>query len=258
MPTLKETNFFSGPPNGVPYAAGAKRIKCLSDYERLFDPAIPARGEASPNYTAYPLRPGVPERVKKVIPNARLIYLVRDPVIRTVSHYHHRVSTEGEHRSLEEALSDLSDLYSPYICSSFYALQLEQYLHHFHNDQIMVVDQADLHANRQVTLRDIFLFLSVDDSFVSSRFDDEINTRDDRRTYSRFFVLMRRVQATPLQRLPRGLRITMRKTLEGLVSKPLEVPHLSEDLRSRLRELFADDVNRLRSLTGKTFSSWSV
>ena len=258
MPTMKETNFFSGPPKGVPYATGAKRIKRLAEYERLFDPEIVARGETSPNYAAHPLRPDVPKRIKDIIPDVKLIYSVRDPVARTVSHYHHRVSTEGERRSLEEALGDLSNIESPYICASFYALQLEQYLKYFHQDQIMVIDQADLYAQREETLREIFAFLSIDPNFISPHFDDEINTKSDRRTYSRGIILVRLARATPIQRLPRRVRVAMRDAFEGLVSKPLAVPSLDNELRLRLQELYVDDVSRLRELTGKTFSTWSI
>jgi hypothetical protein len=258
MPAMKETDFFSGPPNGVPYATGAKRIKRLDEYEKLFDPAITARGEASPNYTVHPLRPGVPEAIKKIIPGVKLIYIVRDPVTRTVSHYHHYVSTMGERRSLEDALGDLADLNSPYVCASFYALQLEQYLLHFRKEQIIVVDQADLHTKRQATLREIFAFLSVDDTFVSPRFDEEVNTRNDRRTYSKAIILIRLARATPLQKLPQGFRVTMRNVLEKLVSKPLKTPILDDTLRIKLQELYKEDAQRLRALTGKTFPTWSV
>jgi Sulfotransferase domain len=258
MPPMKETNFFSGPPNGFPYATGAKRIKRLDEYEKLFDPAIRARGEASPNYTAHPLRPGTPARIKEVIPDAKLIYIVRDPVVRTVSHYHHRVSTEGERRSLQEALGDLSDLRSPYLSPSFYALQLDQYLQHFSRERIMVIDQADLLAKREATLREVFKFLSVDDSFVSPKFDEEVNTSEERRTYSKFIVLIRLAQASPLQRLPRGFRLSMRHAVERVISRPLEPPPLDDGLRLRLQELYADDVARLRKITGKAFSTWSI
>jgi hypothetical protein len=258
MPTMKETDFFSGPANGFPYATGAKRIESLSEYEKLFDPTIKARGEASPNYTAYPRRPGTPERIKEIIPNAKLVYLVRDPVARTVSHYHHRVSTEGERRSLREALSDLADPYSPYLCPSFYALQLEQYLRHFRQDQVLIIDQADLFSRREATLREIFNFLSVDDSFISPRFEEEVNTGRERRTYSRFIILLRYAQASPLQRLPRKFRLAMRHAVERIVSQPLEPPKLDDDLRLKLQELYTSDTARLRQLTGKAFSTWSI
>jgi hypothetical protein len=258
MPAMKETDFFSGPPNGFPYATGAKRIERLDEYERLFDPAFEARGEASPNYTSHPRRPGTPERIKEVIPDAKLIYLVRDPVARTLSHYHHRVSTEGERRSLREALGDFSDPYSLYTCPSFYAMQLEQYLRYFRQDQIVVIDQADLLADRQAMLRNIFTFLSVDGSFISPRFNEEVNTGKDRRTYSNFIILVRRAQASPLQRLPRSFRLAMRHAVERVVSRPLEAPALDDDLRLRLQELYVADVARLRQLTGQTFPTWSI
>jgi hypothetical protein len=233
MSSIKETNFFSGPPNGIPYTSGVKRIGNLDEYEALFDPVFRVRGEASPNYTAFPLRRGTPERIKQAIPDAKLIYLVRDPVERTVSHFYHRVSTEGERRSLRDALGDLTDPYSPYICPSFYASQLDQYLQHFGQEQILVIDQASLLTDRHATLREIFAFLSVDDAFISQSFQEEINTGEEHRTYTRARYLLRWARSSPLQRLPRGLRVTLWRSVERLVSRPLEAPTLDDDLRGR-------------------------
>jgi hypothetical protein len=258
MPPRKETDFFSGPPNGAPYATGYKRVERLDEYERLFDPEALARGEASPNYTVHPVRRDTPRRMNEAVPDAKLIYLVRDPVSRTISHYHHRVSVENERRTLDEALGDFADPYSLYTCASRYALQLELYLQYYPQDQIMIVDQADLRSRRAATLAEIFSFLSVDTSFVSSRFDEEINTERERRTYSDFIVWVRRAQASPLQRLPRPLRVALRQTGERLLSKPLAPPVVDEALRHRLRELYVDEAERLRMLTGKTFSTWTV
>ena len=257
LPRMKETNFFSGPPEGIPYPPGSRRIAHIEEYESLFDDAYEVRGEASPCYTLYPRRKGVPERIKALIPDAKLIYLVRDPVARAVSQYRFSVSVENEHRSLSEALADLSDPYSLYTCPGFYAAQLERYLLHFPQENILVVDQADLHAERQATLCEIFAFLGVDDSFISPLFDDEFNTGEERRTYSRFVILHRRTQAR-LQGLPRGLRRFLRRAIEDVVSRPLEPPVLDDDLRARLQTLYASDVQRLRELTGKSLPSWSV
>jgi Sulfotransferase family len=257
MTSVKETNFFSGPANGIPYPTGARRIAQLAEYEQLFDPAFPMRGESSPSYTVYPQRKEVPNRIKDLIPDAKLIYLVRDPVARVVSQYDHYVSYENERRSLEEAI-DLSDPYGRYTAPSFYAAQLERYLEHFPSESILVVDQADLLARRQATLREIFGFLAVDESFYSGEFDKEINTGEELRTYSPFVVLVRYARTTPLQRLPRGFRIFMRQAVRRVVSRPLDRSGLNDGLRSRLQELYAPDVQRLRELTGKTFSTWSV
>jgi len=259
IPAMKELNFFSGPPGAHPYPAGSKRIEHLADYEKLFDPAFKVRGEVSPNYTVYPRRTGAPERIKEVAPDAKLIYAVRDPVTRAVSQYQHHVATLNERRSLPDALrEDLKDPDSLYICPGFYALQLERYLQHFPQERILVVDQADLLSNRQATLREIFAFLSVDDSFVSTGFEEEVLTAKDHRTYSKFVVMLAWLRTTPLLKLPRGMRVFMRRSLERVVSQPLEASTLDDDLRRQLQELYADDAKRFRELTGKTFPTWSV
>lgn len=258
MPALKEADFFSGPPDGAPYPTGAKRIKHPAEYERLFDPTVAARGEASPNYTVYPARTGTPARIFATIPHVKLIYLVRDPVIRTLLHYHHHLSTMGERRSLADALGDPIDPDSLYVCASLYATQLELYLRYFAMNQMLIVDQADLYSDRLRTLRRIFAFLSVDETFESAQFEVELGTRSERRTYSRFNIVVRLASRTPLQRLPQGMRVAMRRGVDRLVSKPLAVPDLSADMRSGLETLFAGEAKRLREMTGQSFAGWSV
>jgi hypothetical protein len=257
MSSDKEPHFFCGPENGFPYAMG--RVSRLDEYEKLFDPAFEVRGEASPGYTSYPRRQGVPERIKELQPNAKFIYLVRDPVARTVSHHQHRVAVDGERRSLSEALSDLSDPYAPCICPSMYALQLERYLRNFPEERILVVDQADLLANRRSTLSQIFDFLSVDDTFDSGRFDDELYRSEERRTYPPGYARFLYLAVVPLvQWVPGHVRRTLRISAERMFLRPLETPVLDDDLRARLEELFAGDVARLRTLTGKDFATWSI
>lgn len=260
IPAMKELNFFSGPPGAYPYPAGSRRIERLAEYEKLFDPAFEVRGEVSPNYTVHPRRAGTSERVKDIVPDAKLIYTVRDPITRAVSQYQHHVASLNERRSLADALlEDIErDPYSLYTCPGLYAMQLEKYLCHFPQERILIVDQVDLLANRRATLREIFAFLSVDDSFVSPGFDEEILTAKDHRTYSKLVVLMAWLRTTPLLKLPRGMRVLTRRSLERVVSQPLEASTLDEDLRHRLQDFYADDAGRFRELTGRNFSTWNV
>jgi hypothetical protein len=58
-------------------------------------------GEASPGYLFHPL---APERVRATVPDAKLIALLRDPVDRALSHYHHEVALGREPLSFDEAL----------------------------------------------------------------------------------------------------------------------------------------------------------
>ncbi len=258
MSAIKEPNFFSGPENGIRYPAAMGRVSSRDEYERLFDPAFPVRGEASVGYTNNPRRQFVPGRIKRLVPDAKFIYIVRDPIARTVSQYQHWVAFEGEHRSLQEALSDLSDPYSPYVCSCLYASQLELYLRYFPQASILVVDQADLLADRPSTLREVFAFLAVDDAVDFSLFDEELNTGRNRVYAPGYLRLVEPLRTSPLRLLPGGFRRSMLRSVERILLPQLPTPVLDDELRSRLGARFAGEVQRLRALTGKEFPTWSL
>lgn len=258
MSTVKETHFFAGPPEGTPYELG--QIETLAEYEALFDPSGRVRGESCPSYTSHPFRHGTPERIKELVPEAKFIYLVRDPVARTVSHYQHRVSVAGERRSLPEVLDDLSD---PRLvretCLSLYAFQLDRYLAHFPPESFLVVDQADLLSDRATTLRRVFAFLAVEEGFTSPEFEAELLKSSERRTYpSGYNRFIRRVAAPPLRRVPPRARRSVRRSVEKRLFPPLEKPVLDDEVRRRLEELYAGEAERLRDFTGQSFPTWSV
>lgn len=256
MSAFKEPSFFA--PALDPFHA-KRGVSRLDKYEQLFDPTVRVRGESSTNYAEYPFRQRVPERIKELVPKAKFIYLVRDPVDRTVSHYRHLVSSSGERRSPEEILSDLSDPRTPCVCASLYALQLELYLHHFSRERILVIDQAELLTDRRATLRKIFAFLAVDDGFDSSQFDVEYLKGSEHRTYppglARFVGLRVRPYAQYLS--PRTRRF-LRRYGEQIFLPPLEASLLDDKLSHRLREFYVGEIERLRMLTGKAFPTWSV
>ena len=148
MTRAKELNFFS-----------LDRIwaKGTHWYGKQFDPRSRVRGESSPSYSKYPHVPSVPERMATIVPDAKLIYLVRDPIDRAVSHYVHVSESGRDDRTLNEALSQLER--NPYLDCSSYAMQLDRYLGHFPRSRILVVQSEALRTRREETLRSIFRFL---------------------------------------------------------------------------------------------------
>jgi hypothetical protein len=253
----KEPNFFSGPAGGFPYPI--EPVSTLEEYEQLFNPCAEVRGEASVGYTHYPRRQNVPERIKEAAPEAKFVYLVRDPIARSVSQYHYSVAVEGERRSLQEVLDDVDDPYSPCICPSLYASQLDRFLALFEQERILVMDHADLLADRRSALREIFAFLDVDASIDSSRFDDELNSSSEHRVYPPGYARLRGpAKPTVVRMLPRRVRRPLRLMMERILWPPLEKSTLDGELRARLQERYADEMQRLRALTGKTFPTWSV
>ncbi|MBA2643086.1 MAG: sulfotransferase, partial [Actinobacteria bacterium] len=140
----------------------------LAWYRSHFASSTRVRGEASPNYTCYPQVPGIPERIHRLVPEAKLIYCVRDPIERAVSSYLHSQAMDNEMRPIEEALADPSTWY---VSRSLYYDQLERYHPYFSKEQILVVEQRDLLHRRDETMRRIFRFLEVDDRFSSPEFE---------------------------------------------------------------------------------------
>ncbi|MGH2794888.1 MAG: sulfotransferase family protein [Actinomycetota bacterium] len=244
MSKVKELDFFAGP--GWAWDRG------LEWYESQLPDAGDVRGESSPSYTSYPLVTGVPQRIKEIIPEAKLIYMVRDPVDRIVSQYMHLVNGGHETRPLPEVVRRPQFPQTGLVMKSRYAMQLDLYYEHFAPDRILVVSQERLQADRRRTMEAVFDFLEVDPAAGHDRPDVRINTAAEKRR-PRWVA----------RKFPKVRRRSMRPGVVGTVSRAiltarLDVPTLVPEEVSRIRDLMRDDVAKLRSMTGMPFEEWSV
>jgi len=135
-------------------------------------------GEASPSYLFHPR---APERAAGLLPDALLIALVRDPVERALSHYHHEVALGREELSFEEALEreeerlggELERMHDEpgyfshawwnhtYLARGRYAEQLERWLAHFPRRQLLVLSNEELAEQPADTYRRVLEFLGA-------------------------------------------------------------------------------------------------
>lgn len=172
MSTPKETNFFSNPK----YWAKGKTW-----YESHFQDNARIRGESGTAYTAYPRIQGVPERIKEYLPDVKLIYLIRDPITRLISHYLHLVCLGRENRSFSDVVSSLvHSPDSPYITQSRYALQLQQYLRFFSVGQVLVLTTEQLKSDTFRTMQTVSGFLGINGQIQRDWFKDEKNRSQDK------------------------------------------------------------------------------
>jgi Sulfotransferase domain len=224
-------------------------------YASHFDAGAAVRGETSPHYTNYPRFDGVAERMGSVIPDARLIYMVRNPIDRMLSHYLHNVAGGYDDRPLGEALSEPD---SAYVNRSRYWMQLERYLERF-DSRILVVAREDLLTQRAATMRHVFGYLGADEGFESPQFSREWETGTGKGSGS--FRLMDRAVRLPglraldrnFDRLPEGLRWMVERVIHDPGAGEAPKPTVPDELRTRLSELFRDDVSRLEEFTGRRF-----
>jgi Sulfotransferase family len=226
-------------------------------YEAQFEGAsTTVCGEASPQYTKYPRIPEVPERMHAVIPEARLIYLVRDPIERIVSAYVGEYASRSQPSPLTAALTPLEG--NPYVCDSSYHMQLERFLRHYPSERILVISREELLRERRATLRKVFRFLGVDPSFDTPRFDQVKNQSAELRRIVGPRWISKSILPKPTGRLPWRVRARARRILYRPVSKRVELPAMEPALRQALAEHLRPEVERLRRLTGMAFPEWSI
>jgi hypothetical protein len=226
----------------------------LEWYRSWFSPERKVRGETSPGYTAYPQHDGVPERMHALLPHAKLIYLVRDPIDRLISHYLHNVTEGKETRTFADAMRDPAN---PYLQRSRYAQQLEQYLAFYPMSQLLVLKQDDLRLRREATLERAFSFLGVAHDFRDVRFSWERHRSERKRLRTPFgHRLSKTAPMRLLQRVPRRIRWPVEDLIYLPFSRRVARVHLDGATRARLTSELDAEVARLSALTGERYDEW--
>ena len=133
-------------------------------------------GEASPYYLFHP---PAPARVRELLPDVRLIAILRDPVDRTLSHYHHKLAAGVEHVPFEEAITaeserlrgqdgwgdgaqTLSRRHFSYLARGRYAEQLEHWFGVFPREQFLILSSADLSSSPAAVVAEVCRFVGVE------------------------------------------------------------------------------------------------
>ncbi|GAB4354931.1 MAG: hypothetical protein Fur0042_24070 [Cyanophyceae cyanobacterium] len=129
-------------------------------------------GEASPEYLPHPQ---VPERFATTLPDARAIILLRDPVARFISHYHHWVRASREVRSLGQVIRDelatvaaygdlatyLTREWDSYLARGIYGPQIDRWIRAMGRDRLLLLQTAALDRQPQTCLDQVCDFLDL-------------------------------------------------------------------------------------------------
>ena len=107
--------------------------------------------------TRYLFSPAVPYRVRDLMPNARVIFMLRDPVKRAYSQYWHDIKMMRETRSFEAAISKNPSI----VACSTYAPHLRLWFDVLGRERVHVVLFEDFIAHRQKTLDEVLDFIGA-------------------------------------------------------------------------------------------------
>lgn len=125
--------------------------------------------------------PKIPCRIYSLLPDVKIIFLLRNPVDRVISHFRHNVRHGWEHRSIKEAINEnrgLTDYQRdnhlklkirPYLDKSNYGPQIKRYKALFRDDQLMFIKSENMFKDTLNAVNSVCDFLNID-SLEKSRF----------------------------------------------------------------------------------------
>ena len=151
------------------------------DWYRSYFPKLSKKlitGEATPEYL---LHHHVPKRVSQILPDAKIIILLRNPADRAYSHYQHNIRLEREPASFEDAIVEetkrikedvkmhtVNEKYFgfrhrhySYLTRGLYAEQIERWLKYFSREEILIIKFEELMAFPQKKYFEVLQFLGI-------------------------------------------------------------------------------------------------
>jgi hypothetical protein len=246
----KEPRFFSNDENY--YSKGWEW------YSSLFRESAhcQARGEGSVHYTTHDAFPKAATRIAKDLPEAKLIYMVRDPLERCRSQWQQEVreytNTPPFAKMIRDGLKD-----GVMALRSKYWWQLSAYRDHFPDEQILVWFIEDFACDHQVQLKRCYEFLGVDQDFCSKQANLHLKRAS---SYVEPTTLLKIVKRVPLipdlawRFAPNTVRRVAKSTM---LKRPIaEKPKWDADIRQILIDKLYDDSMTFLQYCGKPPDFW--
>ncbi len=252
LPEIKEVNYF------VDDAWYSRQAKGWAWYQNLFEarPGVTAYGEASVNYLTRPEAAGL---IHRRLPDAQLIFILRNPADRLYSHYTYD-------RQLGYDLPDFETLYRQRpaywdeICSSSrYELHLPRFTALFPAAQMHVFLFDDLKDHPGSFIRSLYQSIGVDPDFTPPRPEAHANVTGQVRRAWLQKIIFGIEKATfglslpePIRRPLSRVRLALRKA--NLQEQP--APRLDPALRQALMDEFSASAEYVEQYLRRSLTSW--
>lgn len=243
-------------PKEPAWFAGGNSGKDLTWYLDRFADARGERfvGESSTDYTKAPRLGGVAAKIKSFAPDARILYIMRDPVARAVSHYWWEVEYSAEGRSFPNAMKasrEIADVGN-------YAMQIAPYLDAFGRERVHCLTIEALTADPARAMRAIFDFLEID--AIETAPDSLVHDNRGKATVPRVSGPFSRFKGTLLWSAAKAMMpAALRKQAMSALSRPVEREISADELAAGvalIRPRMLKETGALSRLLGREFPEW--
>ena len=249
MPRVKDTRYFD-----LHFSKG------LEWYKAQFSGANGQRavGEASPAYMSFE---EAPARMAQVIPQARLIAILRNPVDRAYSHYWHNQARGREPLGFVDAIAaeperiasagptQRRDHNYSYLNRGRYLAQLQRVCQYYPREALQVLLFEDFRDAPLQTFQSLCRFLEIDDTFVPLDLGAAVNP----------YVSFRSPRLRDFYHHPWFPRLPVLQQVLGRFNtrRGVAYPPLDPALRAELQRQFEKDNAALAAWLGRDLSCWN-
>lgn len=258
MSDPKEVNFFSKEEiEGQDLYYKAFHARNLAEYEDVFAGVTDEKaiGEGSVSYLFYPK---TSQKIKDVLPNVKIIILLREPVSRGFSHYLMDYRLGFVKLPFDEIVYQKSNhknnalYFQQYVELGLYYKQVKRYLDCFDRKQVKIYLQEDLRQDIRGVIGDLYDFLELDGSFIPD-IDKQHNVFSMPRGR-----LIHRLYASPLVRstVSKIFSDTTKEIIRNAFFERCKKPTLEEKVKNHLVDFYKNDIEQLECLIGRDLRYW--
>jgi hypothetical protein len=231
-------------------------------YESCFfhDPSAQHAGEGSVHYSMCTLFPNASHRIASALPDVKIIYIVRHPLKRIISHWKmYDRSADPKFKGLNEDV--LNPDYRPnLIDASKYSLQLSVYQNYFPEDQIKVLFFEEFISDQASVINQCWDFIGVS-KLEQNRISFEHKNRGDSVSLAK--PGLNKMKTIPIIReinksMPSNLKSRVRKRMSFLYHTRGSQPIWQPDVKKRVLDEIQEDAISFLKLQRKPSNYWDL
>ncbi len=251
----------------IPYGTELNYDKYFKEYEKWYlsffnnsnDDQI--LGEDTTTYLA---SDKAPKRIAQLIPNVKLIFILRNPVERAYSHYWHLVSNGLTHRKFDDLIhSDPGTI----LQRGLYKEQLKRFQDYFPQNQIFVLIFENFIRNTSEKLKDVLKFIDINNSEVINQPIKISNKARVPLNYNIYLLINKYINSKivhlkyqrhlPLKKNNYSWLYNINRVMQKiLLSNEKKYPTMSADIRRYLTEYYIQKNEGLDSIIQQNLNNY--